>query len=294
MFHPKKVLTVLGISTLLLSPAMPSFQLTGADAAFAAKGGNDNGGGNGGGKGGNNGGGNNGGGGNAKSPDTKSSSGKPSPAAGKKPSGSETPAKAGGSSLGNMNSALRANPKALLAHIRNGNTQGPIGRLAAYVVAKSKAAGIDPAVVAQQQAAYNQWQTEFTAALETGNYEDVDDYIQAKQAAADLKSEYDLAKADYDQWVEDGQPDPALTEPTPPQEFQTVAILETPAPPEPSQTDAETLAAVTEAESRLLASWNKNPDTDPATVSPQERALLDSLLARFSPEQLATLAAAAG
>ena len=37
------------------------------------------------------------------------------------------------SNLGNMNGALNANENAIAAHIRNGNTNGPVGLMAAYV-----------------------------------------------------------------------------------------------------------------------------------------------------------------
>lgn len=58
MFHPKKLVAILSLSTLFLTPFAPPLPATGPDAAFAAKGGN--GGGNGGGHSGGNGGGNSG------------------------------------------------------------------------------------------------------------------------------------------------------------------------------------------------------------------------------------------
>ena len=45
------------------------------------------------------------------------------------------------SELGNMNGALNANINAVLAHIRNGNTNGPIGHLAALAIADAELAG---------------------------------------------------------------------------------------------------------------------------------------------------------
>lgn len=39
------------------------------------------------------------------------------------------------SELGNMNGALHANENAILAHIRNGNTNGPVGHMAALAIA---------------------------------------------------------------------------------------------------------------------------------------------------------------
>ena len=44
------------------------------------------------------------------------------------------------SNLGNMNGALHANENAIAAHIRNGNTNGPVGLMAAYVVGRSTTA----------------------------------------------------------------------------------------------------------------------------------------------------------
>jgi len=41
------------------------------------------------------------------------------------------------SNLGNMNGALHANENAIAAHIRNGNTNGPVGLMAAYVTARA-------------------------------------------------------------------------------------------------------------------------------------------------------------
>lgn len=57
---------------------------------------------------------------------------------------SAKPAKGSGmhpSELGNMNGALNANINAVLAHIRNGNTNGPVGHLAALAVAADGAIG---------------------------------------------------------------------------------------------------------------------------------------------------------
>ena len=45
------------------------------------------------------------------------------------------------SNLGNMNGALNANINAVLAHIVNGNTNGPVGHLAALAVANVNAEG---------------------------------------------------------------------------------------------------------------------------------------------------------
>lgn len=44
------------------------------------------------------------------------------------------------SNRGNMNGALHANENAIAAHIRNGNTNGPVGLMAAYVTARSTTA----------------------------------------------------------------------------------------------------------------------------------------------------------
>ncbi|AWB50067.1 hypothetical protein HYN69_17540 [Gemmobacter aquarius] len=284
MFHPKKLLTILGLSTLMLSPAMPSFHLTGADTAFAAKGGNGNGnsGGNGGGNAGNH------GGGNAKSSEAKAAS-----TDAEAPEETETASNGGAGGLGNMNGALHASPKAILAHIRNGNTNGPVGRTAAYVVASANAEGIDAKALAQQQADYAAWQDGIAAALETSGYADLAAYRAAKYTNTALAAQYVIDKTAYDQGVADGTIDPTVVAaPEPVPAFVTVAELEVPAPPQPSQEDIDALAALSDAETAILSKWNKNPDADPATISAEEQALLDSLLARFKPEDLSAFAAA--
>ena len=46
MFHPKKLVAILGVSTFLLTPFAPSLHITGADTVLAGQGnGNGNGGG---------------------------------------------------------------------------------------------------------------------------------------------------------------------------------------------------------------------------------------------------------
>ena len=47
------------------------------------------------------------------------------------------------SELGNMNGALHANENAILAHIRNGNTNGPVGLMAAFAAADYQAVGAE-------------------------------------------------------------------------------------------------------------------------------------------------------
>lgn len=44
--------------------------------------------------------------------------------------------------IGNMNGALHASPNAIAAHMRNGNTNGPVGLMAAYVAARGGAAAV--------------------------------------------------------------------------------------------------------------------------------------------------------
>lgn len=70
------------------------------------------------------------------------------------------------SELGNMNGALNANINAVLAHIRNGNTNGPVGHLAALAIADSALATADTdALTPEELAALLDAQADAEAAL---------------------------------------------------------------------------------------------------------------------------------
>ena len=154
------------------------------------------------------------------------------------------------SDIGNMNGALNANINAVLAHIRNGNSNGPVGSLAALAVADT--------ALAHARTTINE------------------------AALAEALGDYPTVQAYYDAGVQDPAIDAALLalgvtpgEPfefIPPTEDEVLAA-------EGSLVDLE--AARTDAESAILALWNKNGDTDPDVVSPEEGALLDDLRDRL-------------
>lgn len=79
------------------------------------------------------------------------------------------------SNLGNMNGALNSSPNAMLAHIRNGNTNGPVGELAALAVARTDAYGAQDIV--ELEAAYANLETQ----IELAGYESLEDYLQKKE-----------------------------------------------------------------------------------------------------------------
>ncbi len=123
------------------------------------------------------------------------------------------------------------------------------------------------------------------------------DYTDAKaQNALDLE-QYAIDLQAYEDahalWETNGSLDPEPVAPEPVVALEPIAALEEPAPPQPSQEDIDALASLSDAQSAILAKWNKNPDADPSTVSPEEQALLDELLAGYSTEQLAAFAEAA-
>jgi hypothetical protein len=202
--------------------------------------------------------------------------------------------------LGNMNGALNANINAVLAHIRNGNTNGPVGHLAALAVAGASA-GDAQAILDSAEA------REYLAlrdALAAAGYDDLAAYEAAladdpSLADAAIDSALDAlgSAALNDALAAGGYDDLAAYE---------AAVLEDPANVDPAvdaalaalgtadpavwdrlaaaETDLGGLAA---AEAAMLAYWNKNADDDPATISADERALLDALHARLAGHEAA-------
>ena len=77
------------------------------------------------------------------------------------------------SNLGNMNGALNANVNAVLAHIKNGNTNGPVGHLAALAVANVNADGAQEVIDLKQDF------TDLQTALEWAEYTTVAEYYEA-------------------------------------------------------------------------------------------------------------------
>ena len=79
------------------------------------------------------------------------------------------------SNLGNMNGALNANENAILAHIRNGNTNGPVGLMAALAVADYQTADDRELLDSNLAAEY----AALDDALATAGYESFQDYENA-------------------------------------------------------------------------------------------------------------------
>lgn len=172
MFHSKLAIALLGVASLTFGPASVSLGDLGASAAYAK-------GGNGGGGGGGNGGGNGGDKGASSSKSDKASergkssggkstagskakSEKKKKQAGAAASKSKSASKAASKTskakqadvveastrpkardMGKMNGALNANINAVLAHIRNGNLNGPVGLLAGLAIADANAASAE-------------------------------------------------------------------------------------------------------------------------------------------------------
>jgi hypothetical protein len=202
-----------------------------------------------------------------------------------------------------MNGALNANINAVLAHIRNGNTNGPVGAVAALVKADAQLGDLDAAEVLERAAIWETYQDDLAAAL-GDTYPTVGEYLAAKEAQdaypglLDMWNTqndlYQTALANEDANAEELNPGEMPVDPG----FEPIADLDLllSSPPEgeaPTDEDVAAAEAVTDAEAGVLAMWNKNPDsTDELTEA--EQALLDSLRERFSEAELQAIAEASG
>ncbi len=141
------------------------------------------------------------------------------------------------SKMGNMNGALNANINAVLAHIRNGNTNGPVGHLAALAVANAGAEGAQD--ILNQQAEFD----ELTLQLGEAGYGSVSDYYLSLSDGAEPVGPLDDAIIALG-----GDPDPLALSPI------------TDVEPDPADVaDADTaLINLTTAEDNILSYWNKN------------------------------------
>ena len=166
------------------------------------------------------------------------------------------------SELGNMNGAMNANINAVLAHIRNGNTNGPVGHMAALAVAGGSFYAAE-GVVARE----GLYQT-LDDAIAGSEYETLDEYLAAVAEGADRDEAIDAALAGVD-GVER------------PSEDDYLAAQDT-----LDNADPDDLEARTEAEAAILAYWNKNPATGEERTE-EEQALLDELYARFDGQESA-------
>jgi len=205
------------------------------------------------------------------------------------------------SDLGNMNGAYHANINAVLAHIRNGNTNGPVGLMAELAVADHSAQGAQQII-------------DLVGALDAAGYATVQDYFAALQGTPGNGSidEIESAIAGGDQTTidlalqnngfaslgdyivyRDGTPgvpnDPALDDAVAALGGDASTYTDTSVVvDEQAIADANTaLGKKSGAEGDILAYWNKNGDTDPSVVSPDEQSLLDTLYSRFDGNEAA-------
>jgi hypothetical protein len=153
------------------------------------------------------------------------------------------------SELGNMNAALNADMNAILAHIRNGNTSGPVGQMAALAVASAAAADADEILSSPDAEAYRDLQT----VLEQAGYGSLQEYLDVRETAPNTA-------------IED-----ALAEVTTLDEVRYEEYL--------AARDAQ--ADLLAAQESILAFWNKNPDAAPEIDDQTEQPLLDALMSRF-------------
>lgn len=327
MFHPKKIVSVLGIAALLLGSVAPMPFDLGAGPAFANNGnGGGGGGGNGGGGGGGNGGGGGGGGkGGEKSAGKAGGNGnggekavertvtREKPSAAKPKAQQVAPAEDVGEitlaarDLGNMNGAMNANINAVLAHIRNGNYNGPVGAVAGLAAADAQAGDLDNADVLARAEAWESWRG--TAVNLLGA-----DYPTVLDAYVVDRAEYDAYQTALGTWNTANEAyQAALADPAVPPE-DAEALNPGPAPmevvfqpddgieallagqpvvTEPTPEELDLVNAVSDAEAAVLALWNKNPN-DVDGMSAEEQALLDQLRARFSASDPEAIVAASG
>ena len=161
--------------------------------------------------------------------------------------------------LGSMNGALNANINAVLAHIRNGNTNGPVGALAGLAVADHDASGAQDVVDLGAQ------HTALDAALADAGYETLADY----EAAAE---------------TEGFEPVPAIDEAL---EALGDAVDDEPPTAEEIAEAEAALAALGDAEANVFAAWNKSD----AATDEEKAALLEALRDRLAADNVAIDAA---
>ena len=227
------------------------------------------------------------------------------------------------SELGNMNGALNANVNAVLAHIRNGNQNGPVGHVAALMAATANAEG-DAETVALEDAyraldvaidrfgSVDGYFASLDAAADAQRVPSLEDYLSAYGSDATGTDAEDalavaLSGTDYE-----GRSDPLG-------DYQTAiddareaarddsiedAIVVTGyqisdgsfSTERPSESDPDALAdaeidlqAEKDAEAAILSYWNKNPGgeaNEESGYTPEEEQLLNDLRDRFTEEEL--------
>ena len=222
------------------------------------------------------------------------------------------PAKGSGmhpSELGNMNGALNANINAVLAHIRNGNTNGPVGGMAALAVANAGAAGAEEliqrddyfeviggqlgdgvtvqdyydSVFAAREDARDPTLEDAFAALENSDPND-DAAAQAVIGSSAFANEqaYNESLDAAEAAARDSLVDTAIDE----LGGDSQSFVDIPeGVVDPTDEDRlaadDALNARTDAELAMLDLWNKNPDDSPEISPETEQPLLDKLYERL-------------
>ena len=157
--------------------------------------------------------------------------------------------------LGSMNGAMHASINAVLAHIRNGNTNGPVGALAGLAVADHAAEGAQ--AVIDQAALYGGLESDLETALSNNpDYGSLDEYLAAREEEGFV-------------------PDPDVE--------AALAALDAAGDP-PSDEDLANAEAALEAqmaaEAGIFGAWNKSGEA----TDEERAALLESLRARLDAE----------
>ena len=168
------------------------------------------------------------------------------------------------SELGNMNGAMNANINAVLAHIRNGNTNGPVGHMALLAVSGASLHAAE-GVVAREQA-YLDAVADLDRAVAESPYGNLDDYLAAVATGEPRDPGIDAALEGVD----------SIDRPS---EGDYIAAME-----ELENADADDLQAKADAEAAILAYWNKNSATGDVRTD-EEQTLLDELYSRFDGQQ---------
>ncbi|MCB1357090.1 MAG: hypothetical protein KDK53_11540 [Maritimibacter sp.] len=146
--------------------------------------------------------------------------------------------------LGSMNGAMHANINAVLAHIRNGNTNGPVGALAGLAVADHDAAEAEGVI---ETAAVFETLDE---TLEAAGYDTLQDYLDSGETDGDI----DAALAALGDLTEEDRPS------------------------EDEITEAQdAIDALPEAEAAIFDAWNKSGEA----TEEEKAALLDALRDRL-------------
>ena len=169
------------------------------------------------------------------------------------------------SELGNMNGALNANINAVLAHIRNGNHNGTIGRFAGLAVADASFESANQILL----------ENALLVALE-----DIEEFD-------DLQAYYDALAADdtleripaIDDAVAALGFDPSLSEVPTIGDWTEEDLLDA------QENELALNAEVLAAEDNILANWNKNADTDSMVLTPEEVELLALLRDRLEGQE---------